>query len=57
VSFAPANEHHLLTMRSLRYSFDGDGSRILEARLPAEAGVLALKALEIALSDLPLPRY
>jgi len=41
--------------RSVRYSYDDDGSLILKARLPAEIGALVLKALEIALDDLPLP--
>jgi len=42
--------------RSLRYAYDDDGSLVLKARLPAEVGVLVLKALEIAMSDLPLPK-
>jgi len=41
--------------RSLRYAYDDDGSLVLRARLPAEIGALVLKALEIALDDLPLP--
>jgi len=41
--------------RSLSYSYDEDGSMVLKARLPAEVGALVLKALEIALDDLPLP--
>jgi len=41
--------------RSVRYAYDDDGSLILKARLPAEVGALVLKALEIALDDLPLP--
>jgi hypothetical protein len=41
--------------RSVSYSFDEDGSVILKARLPAEAGMLVLKAMEAALPDLPLP--
>jgi len=42
--------------RSLRYSYDDDGSLILRARLPAETGVQVLKALEVAMADLPLPK-
>ena len=41
--------------RSVSYSYDDDGSLILKARLPAEAGATLLKALEIALDDVPLP--
>ena len=42
--------------RSVSYYFDDDdGSLVLKARLPAEAGMLLLKALEGAKSDLPLP--
>ena len=42
--------------RSVTYSFDDDGSLVLKARLPAEAGMLVLKALEAAIPDLPLPK-
>jgi hypothetical protein len=42
--------------RSVTYSFDEDGSLVLKARLPAEAGMLVLKALDAAISDLPLPK-
>ena len=41
--------------RSVTYSYDDDGSLILKARLPSEAGAMLLKALEIALDDVPLP--
>jgi hypothetical protein len=41
--------------RSVSYFFDDDGSLVLKARLPAEAGMLVLKALEAAKSELPLP--
>ncbi len=41
--------------RSLHHFFDEDGSMVVKLRLPAEAGVLLLKALEIALPDIPLP--
>jgi hypothetical protein len=42
--------------RSVSYSFDADGSLVLKARLPAEAGMLVLKALEAAMADLSLPK-
>jgi hypothetical protein len=43
--------------RSVSYYFDDDdGSLVLKARLPAETGMLLLKALEAAMPDLPLPR-
>ena len=42
--------------RSVRYYFDDeDGSLVLKARLPAESGMQLLKALEVAIADLPLP--
>ena len=41
--------------RRLAYSYDVDGSLIVTAQLPAEAGALLLRALEAALADLPLP--
>src|SRR5512141_1092247 len=42
--------------RSVSYYFDDeDGSLVLKARLPAEAGMQLLKALEVAIADLPLP--
>ena len=39
--------------RSLTYYFDHDGSLVLKARLPAESGALLLKALDVALQDVP----
>jgi len=42
--------------RAVAYSFDEDGSVVLKARLPAEAGMLVLKAMEAAVPDLPLPK-
>jgi hypothetical protein len=42
--------------RSVTYTFDEDGSLLLKARLPAEAGMLVLKAMEAAMPDLPLPK-
>ncbi len=41
--------------RRLTYSYDVDGSLIVKAQLPVEAGALLLRALEAALADLPLP--
>jgi hypothetical protein len=38
--------------RSLSYYFDGDGSLVLKASLPAEAGALLIKALDVAISQL-----
>jgi hypothetical protein len=41
--------------RSVTFFFDDDGSLVLKARLPAEAGMLVLKALDAATSELSLP--
>jgi len=41
--------------RSISYHWDDDGSLVLKARLPSEAGTLLLRALEAAEADLPLP--
>jgi hypothetical protein len=41
--------------RCVSYFFDDDGSLVLKARLPAETGMIVLKALEAAKSELPLP--
>ena len=41
--------------RSITYYWDDDGSLVLKARLPAEAGTLLLRALEAAEADLPFP--
>jgi hypothetical protein len=40
--------------RSISYYWDDDGSLVLKARLPAEAGTLLLRALEAAEADAPL---
>jgi hypothetical protein len=40
--------------RSVTYSYDANGSLLLRAKLPAEAGALVLKALEAAMNDIPL---
>lgn len=40
--------------RSVTYSHDGNGSLIIRAKLPAEAGALVLKALEMAMKEIPL---
>jgi hypothetical protein len=39
--------------RSVSYRYDDDGSLIIHCRLPAEAGALVLKALELAVEELP----
>jgi hypothetical protein len=39
----------------LSHSFDDDGSLVVKLRLPAESGLLLLKALEVALPEIPLP--
>ncbi len=41
--------------RRLTYSYDADGSVIIKAQLPAEAGALLLKAIDAALPNIPLP--
>jgi hypothetical protein len=41
--------------RGLSHFFDDDGSLVIKLRLPAEGGSLLLKALELALPDIPLP--
>ena len=41
--------------RRLSYCWDEDGSLVIRARLPAEAGALVLRALEQAVADIPLP--
>ena len=38
--------------RSLTYSYDSDGSVVLKARLPAEAGAFLLKAIEAAMQEI-----
>jgi hypothetical protein len=40
--------------RCLSWSYDTDGSLILKARLPAETGAMLVKALHVALEELPL---
>jgi hypothetical protein len=53
---ALSREERQQSRRSVSYYFDDeDGSLVLKARLPAEAGMLLLKALEAAMPDLPLP--
>jgi len=42
--------------RSLHYHFDDDGSLIVKARLPAEAGALLIKALEAGIEATSAPR-
>jgi hypothetical protein len=41
--------------RRLTYSYDHDGSLVINARLPAEIGAIVIGALEAAMSDFPLP--
>jgi len=40
--------------RGLSYFHDDDGSLVIKARLPAEAGAQVLKALEVAIADVSL---
>jgi hypothetical protein len=39
--------------RFLSYHYEDDGSLVLKARLPAEAGAVILKALDVAIEELP----
>jgi hypothetical protein len=39
--------------RFVSYHFDDDGSLVLKARLPAETGAVVLKALNVALEEVP----
>jgi len=39
----------------VRFRYDDDGSLVLECRLPAEAGARFMKALDVAVEDLPRP--
>lgn len=41
--------------RFVQYQWDDDGSLVLKARLPAEAGALVLKALDAAIQESPTP--
>jgi hypothetical protein len=41
--------------RSVTCLFDEDGSLVLKARLPADVGVLLMKALDAALEEIPTP--
>ena len=53
---ALSREERQQSRRSVSYYFDvEDGSLVLKARLPAEAGMLLLKAFEAAMPELPLP--
>jgi hypothetical protein len=40
--------------RSVTYQYDEDGSLLLRAKLPAEIGAKVLKALELAMREIPL---
>jgi hypothetical protein len=48
-----SREHRQQLERAVTYSFDDDGSLILKARLPAEAGAIVLKALNLAMQVIP----
>ena len=48
-----AREARQQSTRSMTYTWDDDGSLVLRARLPAEAGLLVLRALEAAEAKLP----
>jgi len=50
-SIALDREARQLATRGLHYHYDDDGSLVLQARLPAEAGALLLKALDQATAD------
>ena len=39
--------------RCVAYHWDDDGSLVLKARLPAETGAIVLKALQMAVKDIP----
>src|SRR6185295_6805484 len=41
--------------RSVHYHFDDDGSLVVKARLPAEAGALLIKALEAGVDAVSAP--
>src|SRR5690606_25406703 len=47
-SIALDREARQLATRGLHYHYDDDGALVLQARLPAEAGALLLKALDQA---------
>ncbi len=48
-----AREAQQQKTRCVSYRFDDDGSLILNCRLPAEAGAQLMKALELAVEELP----
>src|SRR5690606_3969257 len=50
-SIALDREARQLATRGLHYHYDDDGSLVLQARLPAEAGALLVKALDQATAD------
>ncbi len=41
--------------RGVHYLYDADGSMVLKARLPADIGVLLIKALDAAAEEVPTP--
>ena len=50
-----SREARQYSQRRLTYYHDDDGSLVVKLQLPAETGALLLKALEVALPDVPLP--
>jgi len=53
LSYSKARQY---SQRRLTYFHDHDGSLVVKLQLTAESGALFLKALEIALPDVPLPK-
>jgi hypothetical protein len=50
-----SREARQYAQRRLTYYHDDDGSLVVKLQLPAESGALLLKALEVALPEVPLP--
>ena len=50
-----SREHQQQMNRYVRYGWDDDGSFIMKARLPAEAGALILKAMELGIPETSSP--
>jgi len=51
-----SREARQYSQRRLTYFHDHDGSLVVKLQLTAESGALFLKALEVALPDVPLPK-
>src|SRR5690606_23325653 len=49
-----SREHRQQLERVVTYAFDDDGSLLLRARLPAEAGAVVLRALNAAMQEIPV---